>query len=36
MAEGALVEEVSDQAEGEDGGCQEVAGRLPVAAKEAR
>jgi len=35
VAERALVEEVAEEAQGEDGGGQEVAGRSPVAAEEA-
>jgi hypothetical protein len=35
VAEGALVEEVADDAEGEDGGGEEVAGGLGFAAEQA-
>lgn len=35
VAEGALVEEVTDETEAEDGGGQEVAGYLGIAAESA-
>lgn len=35
VAEGTLVEQVADDAEGEDGGGEEVAGSLGLAAEQA-